>query len=354
MTRAVRDRSYGPGMGVSATAAIGIRPHSGWAVVVAVGAPPRVPGPRPAPRRGAGRGRPPPAVARGPAAASWTPTTPTPSTSGSSTVRARRGCRAGRPCSPRSPPTDHVVRAVGIAGEPRDLPPAGQILRNHMLLHSAEGELYRSALTCAAAEAGLPVTCFHPKSVPMAGYAELSPGSARPPAAPGPPTTASPPSSPSKPWRPSRRSSASRLRGRGSRTRGGRGGRRARRRGRSRPPGRAGAGRPGRRLEREGDVLLDQRARRRRCRRRPGAGPGSSCSTTIGARPRLSSSTSRSRGRPTSARASASICCSPPDSRPALRSSRALERREPLEHLGVGHRRSPRRGGGRGGGARRR
>lgn len=70
----------------------------------------------------------------------------------------------------------HDLRAAGIVGEPHDLPPAAQILRNHALLHSAEGELYRSALTCAAAEAGLPVTCFHPKSVPVAGYADLLAG----------------------------------------------------------------------------------------------------------------------------------------------------------------------------------
>lgn len=67
----------------------------------------------------------------------------------------------------------HEVRAAGIVGEPQDLPPAEQILRSHPMLHAAEDELYRSALTCAAAEAGVPVTCFHPKALPQAGYAEL-------------------------------------------------------------------------------------------------------------------------------------------------------------------------------------
>jgi hypothetical protein len=46
---------------------------------------------------------------------------------------------------------------------------------------------------------------------------------------------------------------------------------------------------------------------------------GSGRSTIIGARPRLSSSSSSRRGSRTSARATASICCSPPESRPVRR-----------------------------------
>ena len=49
-----------------------------------------------------------------------------------------------------------------------------------------------------------------------------------------------------------------------------------------------------------------------------------------GARPRLSSSSSSSRGSRASARPTASICCSPPESRPARRERSGAERREVL------------------------
>jgi hypothetical protein len=153
-------------------AGIGIRPHSGWAVVVAVGARPEC---RVLVRRrievlGEGDPRQP-----------WHEAQQLgldPDEADALDERVFSGARAAATAGITDLLADvaaagHQVRAVGIAGEPRDLPPAGQILRNHMLLHSAEGELYRSALTCAAAEAGLPVTCFHPKSLPMGGYAEL-------------------------------------------------------------------------------------------------------------------------------------------------------------------------------------
>nr|MBA2282308.1 hypothetical protein [Acidimicrobiia bacterium] len=67
----------------------------------------------------------------------------------------------------------HRPVAAGLVGEPRDLPDADRILANHMLLHSAEGELYRCALTDAAEAIGIPVTCFHPKAVATSGRAGL-------------------------------------------------------------------------------------------------------------------------------------------------------------------------------------
>jgi hypothetical protein len=156
----------------AAIAGIGIRPHSGWAVVVAVGAQPQC---RVLVRRrievlGEGDPRQP-----------WHEAQDLglePDEADALDERVFTGARAAAKLAMADVLAEvaaegHEVRAVGIAGEPRDLPPAGQILRNHMLLHSAEGELYRSALTCAAAEAGLPVTCFHPRSLPMAAYAEL-------------------------------------------------------------------------------------------------------------------------------------------------------------------------------------
>ena len=56
-----------------------------------------------------------------------------------------------------------------------------------------------------------------------------------------------------------------------------------------------------------------------------------------GARPRLSSSTSSSCGRPITARASTSICCSPPDSSPALRSSTFSSAGNQARICSIGH-----------------
>jgi hypothetical protein len=159
-------------MGAAAVAGIGIAPHSGWAVVVAVGAPPAC---RVLVRRRIE------VLAEGDPRQPWHEAQELGLDADDADAldeRVFNGARAAAGAALGAVLAEvaaegHEVRAVGIAGEPRDLPPAGQILRNHMLLHSAEGELYRSALTCAAAEVGLPVTCFHPKAVPMAGYADL-------------------------------------------------------------------------------------------------------------------------------------------------------------------------------------
>ena len=159
-------------MDAPAIAGIGIAPHSGWAVVVAVGAPPECPV---LVRRRIE------VLAEGDPRQPWHQAQDLGLDADDADAldeRVFNGARAAAKAAMADvlaevAATGHRVGAVGIACEPRDLPPAGEILRNHMLLHSAEGELYRSALTCAAGEAGLPVTCFHPKAVPMAGYAEL-------------------------------------------------------------------------------------------------------------------------------------------------------------------------------------
>ena len=49
------------------------------------------------------------------------------------------------------------VAAAGIVGMPRELPGVEDILRNHRLMHAAEGELYRAALDDACVERGWPV-----------------------------------------------------------------------------------------------------------------------------------------------------------------------------------------------------
>ena len=50
------------------------------------------------------------------------------------------------------------VATAGVVGLPRDLPELDAILVNHMLLHSAEGDLYRATLADACAGRGWPVT----------------------------------------------------------------------------------------------------------------------------------------------------------------------------------------------------
>jgi hypothetical protein len=53
---------------------------------------------------------------------------------------------------------------VGVVGQPHELPDdLAAILAKHMLLHAGEGELYLSALLDAAAAAGLAVTLAPPK-----------------------------------------------------------------------------------------------------------------------------------------------------------------------------------------------
>ena len=57
------------------------------------------------------------------------------------------------------------------------------------------------------------------------------------------------------------------------------------------------------------------------------------CSTSIGDSPMLGSSISITRGRAISARAIASICCSPPDSVPATCVQPLAQAREQRQHL---------------------
>jgi hypothetical protein len=50
-----------------------------------------------------------------------------------------------------------VERAAILSGSARPLPPLESILRSHPLVHTAEGELYRQAVTCACEALGIPV-----------------------------------------------------------------------------------------------------------------------------------------------------------------------------------------------------
>ena len=147
-----------------ALATLGIRPHSGWAIVIAVTAPPQVelvvrrrieivdPGdPRQCWHAAQAQGLSPDDAAA-----------------------LERQVAAGAALAAEAALTQvvseihaagHEAVAAGIVGEPRDLPPAEKILVNHTLLHSAEGELYRCVLAEACDHLGLPVTNCHPKAV---------------------------------------------------------------------------------------------------------------------------------------------------------------------------------------------
>ena len=60
-----------------------------------------------------------------------------------------------------------------VIGEPRDVPPPERVLASHMLLHAAEGELYRSVLVDADAAAGLAVHVVPPDAVTVDAHADL-------------------------------------------------------------------------------------------------------------------------------------------------------------------------------------
>jgi hypothetical protein len=53
--------------------------------------------------------------------------------------------------------------AAGVVGEPHEVPALERVQASHTLLHTAEGELYRSALEDAAADVGLTVVPVPPK-----------------------------------------------------------------------------------------------------------------------------------------------------------------------------------------------
>lgn len=69
--------------------------------------------------------------------------------------------------------------AVGVVGEPRDVPDLERVLSSHALLHLAEGELYRSALADAAADRGVLVSLASPKGTVQEAAAALGVAPAR-------------------------------------------------------------------------------------------------------------------------------------------------------------------------------
>ncbi len=61
---------------------------------------------------------------------------------------------------------EHRVIAIVVPPAKRALPPLEKILASHSLVHSAEGELFRSALVTAAGRARLPVVESAPGQLP--------------------------------------------------------------------------------------------------------------------------------------------------------------------------------------------
>jgi hypothetical protein len=79
-------------------------------------------------------------------------------------VAERRGTRALRDLVAAL--DGHRVVAVVLPPAKRELPPLDKILASHSLVHSAEGELFRSALVKAAGRAGLAVVELAPAALP--------------------------------------------------------------------------------------------------------------------------------------------------------------------------------------------
>ena len=149
--------------------ALGIRPHCGWANLVAVTAAPDV--------RLVHRARI-EVLAAGDPRQPWHHAQDAglaPADAQALSDRVEAGARAAASTALRSvlDALEDEVVAAAIVGEPREVPPAERVLRSHALLHSAEGELYRSALAEAATELGVQVVAVPPKSVDVAAHAAL-------------------------------------------------------------------------------------------------------------------------------------------------------------------------------------
>lgn len=148
--------------------ALGLRPHSGWAAAVVVGAA----GPEPLDRRRVALSDLPPPVQPYHEAAGL------PAADAAALVEEATGSafeRAGVELSALVTwlrGAGHEVAGVGIvagAGSVREDLPLERVLAAHSTLHAAEGELYRDALADAAADLGMPVTLVPPRETPALG-----------------------------------------------------------------------------------------------------------------------------------------------------------------------------------------
>jgi hypothetical protein len=148
---------------------LGIRPHSGWAVVVAV-----APGPPP---RLVARERI-EVLADGDPKQPWHAAQDGGLSAADAAALADRVAAgatdaAGKAIAALVQATGGDVRAAAVIGEPQDLPPAERILASHPLLHTAEGDLFWTALADGCAACGLDVVAVPAKSIDVDPHTSL-------------------------------------------------------------------------------------------------------------------------------------------------------------------------------------
>ena len=155
-----------------AAVALGIKPHSGWAVLVAVT------GPRDVELVHRARIE---VLADGDPKQPWHLAQDAgmdPDAAQALADRVERGAldaarRSLQEATAAVEAAGHAATIGAVIGVPRDVPPAASVLRSHTLLHSAEGELFRSALAEAVADAGLDVVVVEPSAISLAPHADL-------------------------------------------------------------------------------------------------------------------------------------------------------------------------------------
>jgi hypothetical protein len=159
--------------------ALGLRPHSGWAVAVVVGGDPAAPAPLDR-RRLALADVPPPVQPYHEAAG-------LPVADAAGLVEQATEAAFGRAGAELSAlvaalrAAGHELIGAGIvagAGSVREDLPLERVLSAHSTLHAAEGELYRDALADAATDLGLAVTLVPPRDTPALGRRLLGGGDA--------------------------------------------------------------------------------------------------------------------------------------------------------------------------------
>jgi hypothetical protein len=148
--------------------ALGIRPHCGWAVVVAVSGPPR-----PELRHRSRLELLPETLPRQP----WHHAQDARLAPDDAAALATEVEDAARVAAEKA--IAEIVASLGdvavaaVIGEPHELPPAAKVLTNHSLLHAAEGELFWSAMADGCGAAGVPVVAAHPRSVDLGAHTGL-------------------------------------------------------------------------------------------------------------------------------------------------------------------------------------
>jgi hypothetical protein len=150
--------------------ALGLRPHSGWAVAVVAGGEPAAPAPLDR-RRLALADAPPPVQPYHEAAGLPAPDAATLVERATEVAFERAGAELSALVSALRGAGHRTVGAgiVAAAGSVREDHPLERVLAAHSTLHAAEGELYRDALADAVADLGLAVTLVPARDTPALG-----------------------------------------------------------------------------------------------------------------------------------------------------------------------------------------